>query len=398
MIPSSGEITVAASAAVDFETNPSFTLTVQATDDGTPNQSATIDVVIAVTNLNEPPVIDAATFTIADNSGPGTVVGTPIVTDPDPGQTHTFAITDGNTGGAFAIDPSTGAIATAIVVDFETTPSYSLTVAVTDDGTPPLTGTAAITVNVANVNEAPTIIAPTTITARYAVPLMVAGISVADPDAGDIQLTLAVDNGTLTFDPAVTGPFTGLTGNGTATVVVNATAAEINAAVADPNGLTYLNDAGFLGLTDTLHLGIDDLGSPPLNTNATVTIEFNQPPVAADLAPTTNEDTPEVVTLSATDANDDDATFTITSGPVDGTLSAIGPVDCTTVANTCTAEVTYTPATNFNGADRFTYRADDGRATDTATVSITITAVNDAPDDVKRRPGPRPPGRRQPSP
>ena len=41
---------------------------------------------------------------------------------------------------------------------------------------------------------------------------------------------------------------------------------------------------------------------------------------------------------------------------------------------------TYTPASNFNGADSFTYKANDGSAdSDAATVAITVNAVDDAP-------------------
>src|SRR4029079_15707860 len=41
---------------------------------------------------------------------------------------------------------------------------------------------------------------------------------------------------------------------------------------------------------------------------------------------------------------------------------------------------TYTPAANFNGTDSFTYTATDGTAvSNVATVTITVTAVNDAP-------------------
>ena len=45
-------------------------------------------------------------------------------TDPDVGQAHTFAITAGNTAGAFAIDPATGQItvANSAALDFETNP------------------------------------------------------------------------------------------------------------------------------------------------------------------------------------------------------------------------------------------------------------------------------------
>ena len=40
----------------------------------------------------------------------------------------------------------------------------------------------------------------------------------------------------------------------------------------------------------------------------------------------------------------------------------------------------YTPEANYNGNDSFTFTANDGLLLDTATVSITITAVNDAPN------------------
>src|SRR5207249_331615 len=40
----------------------------------------------------------------------------------------------------------------------------------------------------------------------------------------------------------------------------------------------------------------------------------------------------------------------------------------------------YVPAANYNGTDSFTYKANDGQAdSGSATVSITITGVNDAP-------------------
>jgi len=44
------------------------------------------------------------------------------------------------------------------------------------------------------------------------------------------------------------------------------------------------------------------------------------------------------------------------------------------------AGFTYLPATNYNGADSFTYQANDGALNSgIATVSLTITGVNDAP-------------------
>ncbi len=57
--------------------------------------------------------------------------GTVAASDPDAGQTLNYAITSGNTGGAFAIDGSSGQItvANSAPLDFETTPSFDLTVA-----------------------------------------------------------------------------------------------------------------------------------------------------------------------------------------------------------------------------------------------------------------------------
>src|SRR2546428_11622018 len=68
-----------------------------------------------------------------------------------------FAITGGNTGGAFAINGSTGAItvANSAALNFETTPSFSLTISATDAGTPVLSGSNTIRINLTNVNEAP---------------------------------------------------------------------------------------------------------------------------------------------------------------------------------------------------------------------------------------------------
>src|SRR5207248_2551986 len=39
----------------------------------------------------------------------------------------------------------------------------------------------------------------------------------------------------------------------------------------------------------------------------------------------------------------------------------------------------YTPAADYNGPDGFSYRASDGALNSTATVAITVNAVNDAP-------------------
>ncbi|MDP9353164.1 MAG: Ig-like domain-containing protein, partial [Chloroflexota bacterium] len=95
----------------------------------------------------------------------------------------------------------------------------------------------------------------------------------------------------------------------------------------------------------------------------------NEAPVSRNQAITTAEDTTKAVVLQATDADGDVLSYTVVRAPAHGTLSAISG-----------NRLTYTPRANYNGSDSFTFRASDGKlVSNTATVSITITAVNDAP-------------------
>src|SRR5207245_1445136 len=71
------------------------------------------------------------------------------------------------------------------------------------------------------------------------------------------------------------------------------------------------------------------------------------------------------------DSDIDSAAITavLVAGPSHGTL--------TLNAN---GSFSYTPASNYNGSDSFTYKANDGSLdSNVATVAITVTAVNDAP-------------------
>ena len=110
---------------------------------------------------------------------------------------------------------------------------------------------------------------------------------------------------------------------------------------------------------------------------ATVSITVNpvnDAPIAVNDAYSTNEDIPLAVAAPGVLANDADVdgdalTASLVTGPSHGTL--------TLNAN---GSFTYTPAANYNGPDSFSYRANDGTASsNTATVSITVNPVNDAP-------------------
>jgi Bacterial Ig domain/Putative Ig domain len=95
----------------------------------------------------------------------------------------------------------------------------------------------------------------------------------------------------------------------------------------------------------------------------------NNAPVAGDDEVTTAEDTAVTVDVLANDSDPDGDPLTVTAF----TQPAHGSV--TLAAGT----VTYTPDADFYGADAFGYTVGDGEATDTASVAVTVTPVNDAP-------------------
>jgi hypothetical protein len=74
------------------------------------------------------------------------------------------------------------------------------------------------------------------------------------------------------------------------------------------------------------------------------------------------------IELTAKDPENSKLTYTIITQPASGTLAGIAPA------------LKYTPKAGFSGADSFTFKVNDGTADSAvATVSITVTAVNDAP-------------------
>ena len=102
--------------------------------------------------------------------------------------------------------------------------------------------------------------------------------------------------------------------------------------------------------------------------------DLENPPVADATSASVLEDGNVAITLTGSDPNNAPLTFQIADSPTLGTLGAITPIDASS------ASVTYTPNADENGSDSFTFTVSNGTQTSTpATVSITITPVNDAP-------------------
>lgn len=144
----------------------------------------------------------------------------------------------------------------------------------------------------------------------------------------------------------------------------------VNAGLATRASITGLADGTkyYFVLTAISSSGQESETSDEISYQVPATTPLNQAPVADAKSVTTAEDTAASVVLTATDADGNSLSYSIVTQPAKGTLTGTPP------------NLTYTPAADVNGTDSFTYKANDGTVdSNTATVSITINAVNDAP-------------------
>ncbi|MDP9270897.1 MAG: S8 family serine peptidase, partial [Chloroflexota bacterium] len=177
--------------------------------------------------------------------------------------------------------------------------------------------------------------------------------------ANSCTATCSVVGNTITWDLGTLAP--GATGSKTYQVTVSGSLAF---------GSTFTNAA-------TIRSAETDANLTDNDSSVTTTVNFNRAPVAVNDSATTNEDTSLAVNVIANDSDPDGTTPTVKAGsissPAHGTATLI-------TSGTDTGKILYTPAANYNGPDSFTYQATDGSLdSNTATVSITVTPVNDAP-------------------
>lgn len=127
--------------------------------DNVGHQEAAPEVADTQTTLavNHAPSLLDQVFSLAENSPQSTVAGQLAATDEDVADTLTYSVTGGNAQGAFALNPQTGEItvANASLLDFETTPVWTLFVQVADNHG--ATGTATVTIDLTDINDAPTL-------------------------------------------------------------------------------------------------------------------------------------------------------------------------------------------------------------------------------------------------
>jgi hypothetical protein len=98
--------------------------------------------------------------------------------------------------------------------------------------------------------------------------------------------------------------------------------------------------------------------------------EINYSPVANDTGITLSEDRDYTGMLPASDSDGNPLTYSIIIGPVNGRA---------TVSDNTTGTFSYRPVEDYTGLDSLIFSVTDSVLSDIATVSITVTAVNDAP-------------------
>ncbi|EOK5797764.1 tandem-95 repeat protein [Vibrio parahaemolyticus] len=148
-----------------------------------------------------------------------------------------------------------------------------------------------------------------------------------------------------------------------------------NVLVSIENGIATISPTADWNGSETLTFTATD----PSGESISQTVNFTVAPVADIVADTATvvEDTPTIIKVLGNDTFEGDdqvVSLDTNNGPANGTVS-VNP----------DGSVTYTPNDNYHGADSFTYIITSGGVSESTTVNVDVTPVNDAPvakDDI----------------
>lgn len=295
--PATGEITVSNAAALDFETNPVFTLLVQVSD-GNIYDNAVITVTL--TDLNEAPMVQDAMIGLAENSPNGWMAHTVQATDQDANTVLQYSIMTGNTPEVFSMNSASGQITVydLTLLDFESVESFTLTVRVTDGI---LSDDATITIEVQNVNEAPSLSGANFILDEHApMGLIIHTVAASDPDAGTL-LSYSITDGN-------TGTAFSIDNQSGAIRVNNPTTVDFE--TSPRFDLTVRVSDGELFSDAVTHIVLNDINEAPVIDDASVNVEKTLD----------NGDLLYTVVARDPDAHDM-LVYAIESGNIDGVLT-----------------------------------------------------------------------------
>lgn len=343
---STGAITVADSTHLDYELNPSFTLTIEVSD-GSRTGTATIK--INLTNLNDTnPIAADASVDLNENVPNSTAVHTVIASDAD-GSTLTYTITGGNSNGAFSIDASTGAIivADSSKLDYETTTNFTLTVEVSDGSN---SVDATITINIKDVND-----------------------NLLSANNATISLDENSSNGTSVHTIIASDPendpltYSISSGNSSGAFAIDASTGAIT--VANYTKLDFETLTQFIlkvSVTDNTNtvdaiitINLNDINEPPTTVNTTVNIDENSP------------NSTIVHIVSAADPEGHPLSYSITSGNLTGAFAI----------NTTTGEISVADVTKLDYEIDSQYsliiQVSDGINFSNSAITVNLNNVND---------------------
>ncbi len=330
-----GDGTVTYTPNLDFHGTDTFTYTLSDGQGGT----GTATVTVTVTAVNDPPVAvnDSAT-TNEDTALNFDVVSND--TDVDGDALVVIAVTQGAKG-SVVINQSPSLAGKYVIytpnANANGSDSFTYTISDGHGGT----ATATVTMTITPVNDV--------------------------PKAFDDLVTTAEDT-PLTFDPRSNDTDV----DGDPLTVTSVSNPNRGSAAINPDGtVTYTPDANLSGV-DMFVYSISDGQGGTWAASVTVTVTaVNDAPDARNDLPLTNEDTAVTINVLSNDIDTDGDTLTITS--------LTQPAKGTAVLNP-DKTITYTPNLNTNGSDSFTYTISDGHGgSDTATVNLTVSPVNDPP-------------------
>ncbi|WP_421658339.1 Ig-like domain-containing protein [Leptothermofonsia sp. ETS-13] len=314
-----------------------------------PSTNAGVNLAIAGISINDP---DAGSgllrVTIAAANGVLSI----------PTENLTFSQGDGMLDSRITFAGSLSAINTALAgLVYRSNPNFTgfetISISVNDQGSSgigtPLSDTRTLFVNVGGAVNNPPIANPDTYSVLRNTTLNVSGTGVLgnDSDSDSPSLNAILVNlptqGSLSLSP--TGSF------------------------------TYTPNPGFTGIDTFTYRANDGIANSNLATvTINVTVPANTPPTASPDIFLLNEDTTRTGNVLSNDTDVEDGR------PAIAELIS-GPSQALNFSLSTDGNFSYTPTTNFNGVDTFTYIARDaaGAPSNTATVTLSIAAVNDLP-------------------
>nr|WP_238929329.1 tandem-95 repeat protein [Vibrio parahaemolyticus] len=305
-------------------------------------------VTVTVNPVNDAPTIkvDAVESITEDAVNTDTVVATLTVRDTDTSEDQLTVSLENNSNGYFVLVGDevklTQAGVDAVNNDELNLKDLTISASVSDGVNPTASDSDSLIVN--RVNDAPTV-----------------ENAIADQELSEDFATYTIDLNDAFKDSDSALNFS-VSGNS-------------NVLVSIENGIATISPTADWNGSETLTFTATD----PSGESVSQTVNFTVAPVAdivADKA-TVVEDTPTIIKVLGNDTFEDDGkvvSLDTNNGPANGTVS-VNP----------DGSVTYTPNDNYVGKDTFTYVVTSGGVSESTTVSVDVTPVNDAPvakDDI----------------